>query len=269
MSAILDGNITTLIAAGVLGGLGSGTVKGFAQTLALGIVVSMFTALVITRVIIYAFYAVGLRNETLYGRPKKAERAPVNFLGKRRIFFGVSVAMVLAGFVFMGIHAVRGNDIMNYSLEFKGGTSTNITFDQDYSLDEIDQKIVPLIEDATGDKNVQVQKVEGTNQVIFKTQTLDLEKREAFHNAMVENFDADESKITIENISSTVSSEMRQDAMVAVIVATICMLLYIWFRFKDIRFATSAVAALLHDVLVVLAFYVIARVIIRHGQRKK
>ncbi len=260
MSAILDGNITTLIAAGVLGGLGSGTVKGFAQTLALGIVVSMFTALVITRVIIYAFYAVGLRNETLYGRPKKAERAPVNFLGKRRIFFGVSVAMVLAGFVFMGIHAVRGNDIMNYSLEFKGGTSTNITFDQDYSLDEIDQKIVPLIEDATGDKNVQVQKVEGTNQVIFKTQTLDLEKREAFHNAMVENFDADESKITIENISSTVSSEMRQDAMVAVIVATICMLLYIWFRFKDIRFATSAVAALLHDVLVVLAFYVIARV---------
>ena len=67
-------------------------------------------------------------------------------------------------------------------------------------------------------------------------------------------------EIATENISSTVSSEMRMDAVIAVIIATIFMLLYIWFRFKDIRFATSAVVALLHDVLVVLAFYAIARV---------
>lgn len=260
MSAILDGNITTLIAAAVLGWLGSGTVKGFAQTLALGIVVSMFTALVITRVIIYSFYAIGLRSQKLYGHPKKAEQAPINFLGKRKVFFGLSIALILIGFVFMGINGAQGNGIMNYSLEFKGGTSTNITFDKDYTLEEIDRDIVPLIEDATGDNNVQVQKVEGTNEVIFKTQTLDLDKREAFVKAMTDKYDVDEGKITTENISSTVSSEMRQDAVVAVIVATICMLLYIWFRFKDIRFATSAVLALLHDVLVVLAFYVVARV---------
>lgn len=260
MSAILDGNITTLIAAAVLGWLGSGSVKGFAQTLAMGIVVSMFTALVITRIIIYSFYAVGLRSQKLYGHPKKAEGEPVDFLGKRKVFFGISIALILIGFVFMGINGAQGNGIMNYSLEFMGGTSTNITFDKDYTLEEIDQEIVPLIEDATGDNNVQVQKVEGTNQVIFKTQTLDLAKREAFVTAMTDRFDVDEGKITTENISSTVSSEMRQDAVVAVIVATICMLLYIWFRFKDIRFATSAVLALLHDVLVVLAFYVVARV---------
>ena len=77
---------------------------------------------------------------------------------------------------------------------------------------------------------------------------------------MVDNFKVNEDEITTENISSTVSSEMRQDAIIAVLIATICMLLYIWFRFKDIRFATSAVLALLHDVLIVLAFYVIARV---------
>ena len=87
MSAILDGNITTLIAAAVLWLRGSGTVKGFAQTLALGIVVSMFTALVITRVIIYSFYEVGIRSEKLYGRPKK-ERKAINFLGKKKLFFG-------------------------------------------------------------------------------------------------------------------------------------------------------------------------------------
>lgn len=259
MSAILDGNITTLIAAAVLGWLGSGTVKGFAQTLALGIVVSMFTALVITRVIIYSFYGIGIRSQKLYGRPKK-ERAAINFLGKRKIFFGISLALILVGAVFMGVNGAGGKGVLNYSLEFKGGTATTITFDKDYSLEEIDKNIVPLIEDTTGDKNVQVQKVEGTNQVIFKTQTLDLEKREAFNKAMTEAFGVDESTITTENISSTVSAEMRQDAIVAVIVATICMLLYIWFRFKDIRFATSAVTALLHDVLVVLAFYVVARV---------
>lgn len=259
MSAILDGNITTLIAAAVLWLKGSGTVKGFAQTLALGIVVSMFTALVITRLIVYAFYAVGIHNEKVYGRVK-AERKPIDFLGKRKVFFGISIALVLVGFVFMGINGGQGKGVLNYSLEFKGGTSTNVTFDQEYSLEEIDQNIVPLIEDATGDNNVQVQKVEGTNQVIFKTQTLELDKREAFNKAMVDNFKVNEDEITTENISSTVSSEMRQDAVIAVLTATICMLLYIWFRFKDIRFATSAVLALLHDVLVVLTFYVIARV---------
>lgn len=259
MSAILDGNITTLIAAAVLWLKGSGTVKGFAQTLALGIVVSMFTALVITRVIVYAFYAVGIHNPKVYGRVKP-ERKPIDFLGKKKVFFAVSIAVILVGFIFMGINGSQGKGVLNYSLEFKGGTSTNVTFDQDYSLEEIDKNIVPLIEDATGDNNVQVQKVEGTNQVIFKTQALELDKREAFNKAMVDNFKVDGDEITTENISSTVSSEMRQDAIIAVIIATICMLLYIWFRFKDIRFATSAVLALLHDVLVVLAFYVIARV---------
>lgn len=259
LSAIVDGNITTLIAAAVLWVLGSGSVKGFAQTLALGIVVSMFTALVITRVLIYSFYAVGLRSQKLYGRSLK-DREPVNFLGKRKVFFGISVSLVIAGFVFMGVNSARGVGAMNYSLEFKGGTSTNITFAEDYTLEEIDEKIVPVIEDTTGDNNVQVQKVAGTSQVIFKTQTLDLEKREAFNKVMIDSFGVNEDEITAENISSTVSSEMRQDAVVAVIVATICMLLYIWFRFKDIRFATSAVLALVHDVLIVLGFYVIARV---------
>lgn len=259
LSAIVDGNVTTLIAAAVLWLLGSGTVKGFAQTLALGIVVSMFTALVITRVIIYSFYAIGIRNKKAYGKLLK-ERKPVDFLGKKHIFISISAVLILGGLLMMGVNHARGEGALNYSLEFKGGTSTTVEFAEEYTLDEIDADIVPLIEDATGDNNVQVQKVEGTNQVIFKTQTLDLEKREAFNQAMVDNFGVDENAITAENISSTVSSEMRQDAIVAVLVATICMLLYIWFRFKDIRFATSAVLALVHDVLIVLGFYVVARI---------
>ncbi len=259
-SAIVDGNVTTLIAAIVLGLKGSGSVKGFAQTLALGIVVSMFTALFITRVIVFAFYAIGLRNETLYGRKKKKEEKTINFLGRKGLFFVLSGVVIIAGFIVMGVQSSRGNGALNYSLEFKGGTATNVTFEKDYTIGEIDSEIVPVVEEVTGDKNVQTQKVTGTNQVVIKTQTLALDEREALNSALAEKFGVDESLITAENISSTVSAEMRSDAIVAVIIATICMLLYIWFRFKDIRFATSAVAALLHDVLVVLAFYAVARV---------
>ena len=258
MSAIIDGNVTTLIAAAVLWLRGSGSVRGFAQTLALGIVVSMFTALVITRVIIYSIYAVGIRSEKLYGR-KKAARKPIDFLGKRKAFFVISIVMCLSGFVFMGVNHARGIGAMNYALDFVGGTSTTVAFDQAYTLDEVDSEMIPDLEEITGDNNIQVQTVEASNEVVFKTQTLDLEEREAFSQYMTENYNVT-GEITYENISSTVSSEMRMDAVVAVVIATICMLLYIWFRFKDIRFATSAVIALVHDVLVVLAFYVIARV---------
>lgn len=260
MSAIVDGNVTTLIAAIVLGLKGSGSVKGFAQTLALGIVVSMFTALVITRVIVFSFYAVGIRDEKFYAKKNKKERKAFNFLGKRGICFAVSLALIVVGFVAMGVQSAKGNGALNYSLEFKGGTSTTATFDKDYTIKEIDSEIVPVVEKVTGDHNVQTQKVKGTNQVVIKTKTLNLEKREELNQALAENFGVDEKTITAENISSTVSSEMRQDAIIAVIIATICMLIYIWFRFKDIRFATSAVVALLHDVLVVLMFYAVARV---------
>ena len=259
MSAIVDGNVTTLIAAAVLWFRGSGTVKGFAQTLAIGIIVSMFTALVVTRLIVFAFYAVGLRKESLYYRPRK-EREPIHFVEKRNVFFILSVVLIAAGIAVMGVNSSRGKGAFAYGLEFEGGTSTNVTFNEDYTIDEIDEKIVPIVEEVTGDRNVQTQKIAGTNQVIIKTVTLGLDKREELNQAMKDEFGVDESLITAENISATVSNEMRQDAVVAVIIATVCMLLYIWFRFKDIRFAASAILALLHDVFVVIGFYAIARI---------
>lgn len=259
MSAIVDGNVTTLIAAAVLWLKGSGTVKGFAQTLAIGIIVSMFTALVITRLIVFAFYAIGLRDEKLYYHKTK-ERKPIDFLSKKNICFAVSLVLIVAGFAFMGVNSSKGQGAFEYSLEFEGGTSTTVPFDKDYTIDEIDAEIVPIVEKVTGDNNVQTQKVAGTKQVIIKTRTLELDQREELNKALVDGFGVKEEEITAENISSTVSGEMRQDAIIAVIISTLCMLLYIWFRFKDIRFATSAVVALLHDVLVVLAFYAAARV---------
>lgn len=259
LSAIIDGNVTTLIAAAILWFRGSGTVKGFAQTLALGIVVSMFTALVITRMIINSFYAVGIRNEKFYAKKMK-ERKPVDFLGKRKICFAVSLLVILAGFAVMGYNHVKESGMLAYSLEFRGGTSTTVDFQKDYSISEIESQIVPVVEKASGDSEVQTQKVKGSNEIVIRTKALDLDQREALNQALADEFQVSDSDITYSSISSTISAEMRQDAVVAVIISTVCMLLYIWFRFKDIRFATSAVAALVHDVLVVLVFYAVSRI---------
>lgn len=258
LSAIVDGNITTLIAAAVLSIMGTGSVKGFAHTLALGIVVSMFTALVITKYLVNAFYAMGFQSEKLYGRNK--EHKTINFLGKKNLCFILSIVLIVGGFVFLGVNKANTGNVLNFSLEFMGGTSTNVTFNEDLTIQEIDEKVKPVIESITNDAAIQTQKVTDTNQVIIKTRTLSLDEREALNAALEENFGVDTSLITAETISSTISSEMQRDAIISVIIATICMLIYIWFRFKDIRFAGSAVLALLHDVLIVLAFYAVAKI---------
>lgn len=253
LSAIIDGNVTTLIAAGVLFWRGSGTVKGFASTLAIGIVLSMITALFITKFILNALFNLGFQDPKFYGT--KTDKKTIDFLGKRKIWFAVSLLVIVIGLGGLVVNKTQTGDILNYSMEFKGGTSTNVTFNEDMSLEDISSKVVPVVENVTGDAQVQTQKVAGTNEVIIKTKTLSVEERQYLDQAMVDNFGVEAEKITAESISGAISKEMKQDAFIAVIIATICMLLYIWFRFKDIKFAGSAVLALLHDVLVVLTFY--------------
>lgn len=257
LSAIVDGNITTLIAAAVLFFLAPGTIRGFAQTLALGIVLSMFTALVVTRFIMQAFYALGIKDVKWYGVAK--ERKPIDFLSKKGIFFGVSIAVIVAGFVVMGVNKVGTGDMLNFSLEFKGGTATTVMFNEYMTLEEANDRVVPLIEELTGSA-VQVQNVQETNEIIFKTNTLTVEQREAIDEMLMTNFGVTEDVINSETISSTISNEMKTDTILAVVVAIVCMLIYIRIRFKDLRFGISSIVALLHDVLVVLAFYAAAKV---------
>lgn len=257
LSAIIDGNITTLIAAAVLLFLGPGTVKGFAQTLALGIVLSMFTALVVTRYLLYAFYALGLKSEKLYGVGK--EHKPLPILSKKALFFGISAGMIVAGFIVMGVHKASSGDALNYSLEFKGGTATTVTFSEAMTLEKANAEVAPQIEKITGSA-VQIQTVQDSNEVIFKTSSLNVEQREELNKMFVDNFGVDEKLITSETISSVISDEMKTDTIIAVAVAIVFMLIYIRIRFKDIRFGLSSIIALLHDVLVVLAFYAAARV---------
>lgn len=257
-SAIFDGNITTLIAAAILYAFGSGSVRGFAVTLALGIVLSMFTAMVISRLLVNSLYSVGVRDIRWYGRHK--ERRMIHFVERRKIYFIISAILILAvpaGMIFF--HMTQGSSL-NYSMEFKGGTSVTVPFQEDYTIADLDSKVEPVVEDITGDSNIQMTKVVDSNDVVIKTRSLDLEEREKLYQAMEDNFGVDSTKITFENISATISKEMSENAVKAVIISIICMLIYIWFRFKDIRFASSAILALIHDIIIVFGVYVFVRI---------
>lgn len=255
-SAILDGNVTTLIAAAVLWFLGSGTVKGFAQTLALGIVVSMFTALVVTKTLMRSFYAIGLQNEKMYGQTKEVK--VLNFVGKRKICYIASVAVIVIGLVIAGVHGINGY-AFNYSLDFVGGSSTSVTFNENRTIEELEKEVKPIVSEITGDNDIQMTPVADSNEVVIRTRTLTLEERTALYDSLAENFGVDEDQIQTENISATVSSEMKSSAIIAVLVAAVFMLLYVWIRFKDLSFGASSVVPLLHDVMVLLAFYAVLR----------
>ena len=257
-SAIFDGNITTLIAAAVLYALGTGTIRGFAITLAMGIVLSMFSALVVSRILSYAFYGIGIRNEKLYGRIRA--RRPFDFVGKRKLVFILSTVLVLSAPAGMAYYQAGMGEPLNYSLDFVGGTSTTVDLGKDLSLEELDSQVQPLVSEITGDANVQFQQITGSDQIIIKTRELNRDEREELNTVLQGNFpDMDTENIESENISSTISGEMRSNAILAVVLSVIFMLLYIWFRFRDIRFASSGVLALIHDVVIVLAFYVWSR----------
>lgn len=259
-SAILDGNVTTLVAAAILMIFGYGSIRGFAQTLAIGIVLSMIVALGVSRLVINAVYALGFTDAKYYGKAKEIKTK--NFVGKRGVSMIISAVVILIGAGFFVGNGVAGNKVLNYSLEFLGGTSTTVTFNEAMTIDEVELDVVPLVEDITGDGNIQTQIVqsEGNKQVIIKTRELSLEERTELEEVLVENYEVDADLIQTENISSTVSGEMRSQAAIAVIIAVICMLIYIALRFKDVRFGAAAVICLLHDVLVVVGAYAVFRI---------
>lgn len=257
MSAVVDGNVTTIIAALVLYLRGSGSVKGFAVTLGIGVVLSMFTALVISKTIVRLLYNFGCKSEKLYGsvRHKKI----FDFVSMRKATFAIPGVILAICIIVMIVFTANGKGALNYSLDFAGGTSTTVTFAEEMSLADIDANVIPVIREAAGVANVQQQKVTDSTQVVFKTDELSLAQREALNTALENKFGVADSDIDSQSISSTVSSEMKQDAVIATVLAIICILIYVWFRFKDISFAGSTVLALVHDVAIVFAFYVFSR----------
>ena len=263
MSAIVDGNVTTLIAALVLYLKGSGTVKGFAMTLGIGIVLSMFTALFIAKLLMKAFCALGMTNTSMYGIQK--ERKTINFIGNWKKYVVISGAVVVICVAGLVVRAASGGPLFNYSLDFAGGNSTSVDLSKTVT-DEDKQKAEDTAKSVIGSgKSVEISVADNTK-IVVRTEELSEQKSEELKATMAKTFGVDEStKIESEFISGSVSDEMKVDAAVATLIATLCMLLYIWIRFRKLSTGISAVLALVHDVIAVLTVYVVASAFIPVG----
>jgi len=260
-SAIVDGNVTTFIAALVLWIKGSGTVQGFATTLGIGILIQLFTSLVISRIFVWILYYMGFQAPKFYGKEKT--RKNINFVEKRKVFFGIAIVCIAIGIGGLIFNSANNGGAFNYSIEFKGGTSIQVQFDKDYTIDEFNKDVKPAIADLLSTNDIQAQKDTNTKGLFtIKTKKLEGEEMTKFKDLLISKYQAKDDKQNFNDteISDTISSEMKTDAVVATVIATICMLIYIWFRFKNVHFALAAVIALLHDVLIVVGFYGLSRV---------
>ncbi len=255
LSAIVDGNVTTIIAVIVLGIFGTGTIKGFAYTLALGIIISMFTALFITKFLLFSLYDLGFDSEKYFGM--KVDGANKPFLAFSPKAYIISAVVIAVGVGTMALNASRGVGAFDYALEFSGGTSTEVAFDGGNvpGNDEVRDFVKATI----GIENVDVTQIVGEDKIVIKTKNLTDEEREKLREGFVAKYNVSKDNINNENISGAVSGEMKRDALMSVIAATICMLIYIIVRFRNIAFGTSAVIALVQDVMVVATFYAITR----------
>lgn len=255
LSTVLDAQITTLIASVVLYLIGSTTVKGFALTLMIGILVSIFTAVVITQLYISllanskklgTYKSFGCRED---GSPKGIIKKEFDFINKRKIFYAISAAFIAIGLVFA---IVRG---FNYGIDFTGGTMMQLDMGKTVDVEEVkddlksyDLKDVSIV--LAGEKE---------DQIIIKTiSALDNEARGQIVETLGEKYGITAKDVLASSeLGPTVGKELKTNALKAIIIAAICMLIYIIFRFKSWKYGVASVAGLIHDALFLLAFYAI------------
>lgn len=262
LSAIIDGNVTTLIAALVLGIFGTGTIKGFAITLAIGVVLSVFTALAVSQSLLTALVNLGVTDAKYFGVAREPKKT--NFVKAGKFCMLGSLIVIIACFCMMPVNNKSKGSPLNFSVEFAGGTSLTVGFDKEYSLSEAEKDIVPVIAEAAGigEAGISVQTVSGTNEIVFKMPEFsddgtDDSQMSKVRSALTDKLGADVKEANV--ISGSVSSEMSKNAIFSVILAAILMLIYIAIRFHDVKFGASAVIALLHDVAMVFCLYIILR----------
>ena len=263
LSAIIDGNVTTLIAALVLGIFGTGTIKGFAITLAIGVVLSVFTALAVSQSLLTALVNLGINDVKFFGVAREPKKT--NYVKAGKFCMLGSLIVIIACFCMMPVFNKSKGSPLNFSVEFAGGTSLTVGFDKEYTLSDAEKEIVPVIADAAGigEAGISVQTVAGTNEIVFKMPELiddgtDDSQMSKVRTALTDKLNADVKEANV--ISGSVSSEMSKNAIFAVsLAAAILMLIYIAIRFHDVKFGASAVIALLHDVAMVFCLYIILR----------
>ena len=254
LSTVIDSQTTTLIAAFVLYLIGTTSVKGFALTLMIGTVASIFTAVFVTQVFVNlmaesrTFGTIthfGFKED---GSKKMQLNGYFHFIRNRKIFYCISAAIIICGIVFTGI---RG---FNYGIDFTGGTMIQLDMGKKVDIDEVndtikDYKLNPTIVYAGKDND----------QIVIRTiKAMKTKERTAVVNTISDKYHLGKNAVlSSEEFGPTVGKELRHNAVKSVLIATFCMLIYIRFRFKNWQYGLAAVAGLGHDVLVTLSLYAI------------
>ena len=244
--------ITTLIAAVVLYEVGTTSVKGFALTLMIGIIISIFTAVIITQLFISLLAESKKFSKNKYfgvnedGTPRQFLHKTFSFIRHRKVFYIISAGIIIIGFA---VTFVRG---MNYGIDFTGGTMIQVDLHEQVAISEVEEAVKEY------DLNPSIiYSGEGNEQVVIKTiEALDTDQRAEVVKTLEENFGiTDEDVLASEQFGPSVGDELKLNAVKAVAIASVGMLIYIIFRFKSWKYGLSAIAGVVHDVLLVIAFY--------------
>lgn len=259
MSAILDSNITTLLTGVVLYVFGTGPIKGFATMLVIGIFTSLFSVLFLSR-LIYEYMLKKNVKLTFFTRITRniLQNVHINFIGKRKIYYGLSIAFILIG---IGSLSIRG---LNPGIDFSGGRTYVIRFDDQVSTADIATNLSdvfgqpPQVVTFGSDRQVRI-----TTKFRIDEPGVDDEVESALYEGLKgmlgpdvtkERFLADY-RVSSETVGPTIASDIKTKALWAVALSLIIIFLYIFMRFRNWQYGLGAIAALSHDVMIVIGIY--------------
>ena len=256
---IVDANLTTIITAIVLYQYGTGPIKGFALTLMIGIISSMFTALFVTRTVFDVAINRWQLTSISIGRLKIFGETHFDFLRLRKIAFAASALVILIG---LGSAVVKGG--YNPSIDFAGGTLLELHFDPAVEVSDIREALAGVdIDGKTMDlQRSEIKKFGSPNDILIRAeeQTEGTQMADAIKKTLKSRFassigDEIEWIRRQEAVGPKIGSELKRNAVSAVLLSMVLIILYIWWRFKQIRFGIAAVIALFHDILITLGVF--------------
>ncbi|MDO5142381.1 MAG: protein translocase subunit SecD [Eubacteriales bacterium] len=258
-TAILDSNVTTLIAAAVLFFLGTGTIVGFATTLGIGVLVSMFTALTVTHFLLNCMVGLHIRSPKAYGLTDHALRPRFAVIRNFKGFGIVSAVLVATGLVAL-LALPFGQNLFDLSIDFAGGTEMEFNMHQTVTQD-LQSEIDALFAETTGVEPSSVTSSgDGDQQVLIRSTSIDSATRQKVITAMNEAYGlTDDDLYGNQDVSASVGGDLQRAAVLCAVVAIVLMLLYITIRF-ELTSGLAAVVCLVHDLLIMLTVYVLLQI---------
>ena len=242
-TAIVDSNITTLIAAALLFKFGTGPIRGFGVTLSIGILASMFTAIFVTRII----FEIVTSNKRFTKLPMMQffKKTKIDFIGKRWIAYAVSAIVIVVG---MGFFIARGEKA--YGIDFTGGQMQEYSFARSIETEDVRRSLLDI-----GIKDATIQNVGKKNQILIKTSD---DTASEVNKVLNRSFSDNPSELLrVEKVGPSIGRLLRKSARLALLYSLIGILIYVGFRFKKIAFAAAGVIALFHDVFIAMGFLAI------------